>query len=188
MKRPAVAAVALACLALPAAALAHLPRAHSTRIVPGKSIGGVKLDMTKAQALGKWGAPTKCQLSTCDWQGPGPAGQNERAILSFVQGKIVQITIYASFRGNNQRYHPGTLSNWSTSKGIHLGSPKKKVPKAYPAAKSNPSTGVQGYDLFIGARPNLTNTRFSTPGVGASANLLWTISVSWDSCHYFPCQ
>jgi hypothetical protein len=185
MKRAAAVAL-VACLALPAAAQARLPHPKKSAIVPGTSIAGVKLDMTRAQVFGKWGS-TSCDTARCTWEGPGTRGKNERAIVSFVTGKVSQITISAATRGNNLKFKPGVLSTWKTSKGISLGSLKSKVAKAYPSAKSNPSEGVQGYDLFAGARPNLRYTRFSTPGIGASPNSLRYIELAWDSCHFMTC-
>lgn len=185
LRTAALAAVAL--LALPAAAGAHLPRTQSTQIVPGRSMAGVKLDMTKKQVFGKWGK-TSCDPGSCTWEGPGTPGKNERAIVSFVGGKVVQITISSATKGSNLKFKPGTLSKWKTSKGIALGSPKAKVPRAYPKAKPNNGEGVNGYDLFAGARPNLSYTRFSTPGFGASPSLLRSIVVAWDVCHYSSCS
>jgi hypothetical protein len=176
-----------AAIVLPAAAGAHLPRTQNTVIKPGTSMAGVKLDMTKKQVFGKWGKTT-CDQSTCTWEGPGTRGKNERAIVSFVKGKVVQITISAATKGNNLKFKPGTLSKWKTAKGISLGSPKAKVPRAYPAAKPNNGEAVNGYDLFAGARPNLRYTRFSTPGFGASPSLLRSIVIAWDVCHYSDCS
>jgi hypothetical protein len=186
MHRIAVSAT-LALLALPAAADAHLPRTNNTVIKPGTSIAGVKLDMTKKQVFGKWGK-TSCDSSVCTWEGPGTRGQNERAIVSFVSGKVVQVSISSATKGNNLKFKPGVLSQWKTSKGISLGSPKAKVPKAYPKAKANNGEAVNGYDLFAGARPNLRYTRFSTPGFGASPTLLRGITLAWDVCHYMQCS
>src|SRR4051812_38937991 len=174
-------------LALPAAAGAHLPRTGNQAIKPGTSIAGVKLDMTKKQVFGKWGKTT-CDSSVCTWEGPGTRGKNERAIVSFVGGKVVQISISSATRGNDLKFKPGVLSGWKTSKGISLGSPKAKVKKAYPKAQANGGEAVNGYDLFAGARPNLRYTRFSTPGFGASPNLLRGILLAWDVCHYMQCS
>lgn len=181
-----IAAMAACCATVPAVASAKLPTPRNATIVPGKSIAGVKLDMTMSQVFSKWGA-TKCPLDTCDWEGAGTPGQNERATVSFVHNKAVQIVIHGAFVGNNLKFKSGILSRWKTSKGIALGSPKRAVAHAYPAAKPNTSTGVGGFDLFAGKRPNLRLTRFSTPGIGASANRLRYIELDWDVCHYSPC-
>ena len=182
--RSAAIAVAAAALALPAAAVANLPHPHTTTIVPGESLAGVKLDMPKARVLGKWGHG-KCDNQVCTWEGKGPVGHRESAFVSFVKGKVVAISISAATHRNG-RFKPGILSDWETKKGIHLGLPKGKVPKAYPGAKVNKGEAVNGFDLFKGNRPNLSYTRFSTPGFGPSANLLRGISVNWDVCHYAP--
>jgi hypothetical protein len=187
MKRRAALAAAITCLAVPAAAAAHLPRAHSTLIVPGQSMGGVRLDMTKAQVFGKWGSTTNCPGSNCIWEGPGKVGHREVALVDFARNGRVDLISIRSATRNNGAFKPAVLSNWTTKKGIHLGSPKGKVPIAYPRARPNRSTGVGGYDLFQGAGTNMTNTRFGTPGVGPSANLLWGISISW-SCRPGPCR
>ena len=50
-----LAAALIACLLIPGAATAKVPNPASTKIVPGKSIAGVKLDMTKKQVFAKWG-------------------------------------------------------------------------------------------------------------------------------------
>jgi hypothetical protein len=173
-------------LVLPSTAGAKLPQPKSTVIKPGASMAGVKLDMTKRQVLAKWGK-TKCDSFACTWEGPGTPGHNERAIVSFVNGKTVQITISSATKGNNLKFKPGVLSKWKTSKGIALGSPKAKVKKAYPKAKANSGEAVNGFDLFAGARPNLRYTRFSTPGFGASPTLLRSITIAWDVCHYMQC-
>jgi hypothetical protein len=182
----AVAAVALLALALPAAAQARLPKTNNTKIVPGTSIAGVKLDMTRNQLFAKWGK-TSCDSASCIWEGPGTRGKNERAVVSFVNGKVVQIAISAATKGSNLKFKPGVLSTWKTSKGISLGTPKSKVPIAYPAAMPNNGEAVQGFDLFAGARPNLRYTRFSTPGFGASPDKLRSILLAWDVCHYMAC-
>ena len=54
----ALAALALV-LTVPAGALAHFPRFKNHRIVPGKSIGGLKIGMTKKQARKAWGKSDK---------------------------------------------------------------------------------------------------------------------------------
>jgi hypothetical protein len=77
-------------------------------------MAGVKLDMTKPQVLAKWGKTT-CDASTCTWEGPGTRGQNERAFVSFVNGKAVQITISSATKGNNLKFKPGVLSKFGAS-------------------------------------------------------------------------
>ena len=179
-------AVAAIGLSVPGAASAKLPNTKNKSIVPGKSIGGVKLDMSKAKVFSKWGSG-KCHPGFCNWEGKGKVGHKEIASVSFVNGKAVQITISAKFTGDNLKFKAGPLAKWETSKHIKLGSSKSAVPKAYPKAKPNNGEGVQGYDLFAGAGTNLSYTRFSTSGIGASPTKLRYITVAWDVCHYMTC-
>jgi hypothetical protein len=181
-------AAAVGCLCLSPVAQAKLPHPKSTAIKPGKSIGGIKLDMSPAKVFHLWGH-THCPApgSYCEWVGSGKAGHQERATVSFVKGKVSQIVINAATSGNNGRFKPGKLSKWKTSKKISLGSKKSAVKRAYKSAKSNPSIGVMGFDLFAGKRPNLRYTRFSTPGFGASSTRLRSIQLAWDVCHYMKC-
>lgn len=173
----------VASLVLAAPALARLPRPKTTLIVPGRSLAGVKLDMTQAQALGQWGA-TSCSSGVCRWIGPGNPSQAERATVSLWRGKVVGIAITAGWTGANVKFKPGVLSRWRTAKGIQLGSKKSAVRRAYPSAKANTGEAVQGYDLFAGARPNLSFTRFSAFGHGATPTLIRGIEVNWDVCHF----
>lgn len=176
----------VAVLAATAPAAAKLPRPKTTLIVPGKSLAGVRLDMTRAQVFGQWGSTSCPSPGVCQWVAPGTPGKTERATVSFVKGKVSAVTIAAATSGSNGKFKPGILSKWKTAKGIRLGSQKSAVPRAYPAAKPNTGEAVQGFDLFAGARPDLSYTRFSTPGFGASPTLLRTISVNWDLCHFAP--
>jgi hypothetical protein len=181
-----LAAASIAALAIPAAAGAKLPHPKTTRIVPGKSIAGVRLDMTQAQVFHQWGSTT-CPNSVCEWKGPGAVGHNERATVSLYNGKVVQIAISAASSGTNLKFKPGVLSKWKTAKKISLGSKKSAVHAAYPTATANDGEAVQGYDLFAGTRPDLRYTRFSTPGIGATPTRLRGIELDWDTCHYFTC-
>jgi hypothetical protein len=191
MKRLAV-AVALAGLAFPAAAAAHLPIPDSLKIIPGVGMGEVKLDMTKPQVLGKWGPASQCIAGdACFWRLPHNPSGGEVASVSFQAKHVRQITIQAG-RKKNGAFKPGFLSHWATKAGIHLGSPKEKVKNAYGKSSApgilwtNNSTGVGGFDYFLGVDkatrvtgPKTTDTRFGTPGAGPTADRLWSISISW---------
>ena len=162
-RRIVVGVLAIACLACPTVALARLPSPKTTLIVPGTSIAGVKIGMNQTQVFHQWGG-TSCIPGLCTWQGPGNPSHAERATVSFVKGKVIQIGISAATSGNNLKFTPGQLSKWKTGKNIGLGSTRAAVKRAYPAAKANNSTGVAGWDLFGGRH----FTRFSSFGVGAT--------------------
>jgi hypothetical protein len=159
--------LAIGCLVCPTVALGRLPSPKTTLIVPGTSIGGVKIGMNQTQVFHQWGG-TGCIPGVCTWRGPGNPLHAERATVSFVNGKAIQIDINAATSGNNLKFTPGQLSKWKTGKNIGLGSTRAAVKRAYPTAKANNSTGVAGWDLFGGRH----YTRFSSFGVGATSNRL----------------
>src|SRR3982074_3287803 len=85
-RRMLFAGLAMGCLVCPTVALAKLPSPKTTVIVPGTSIGGVKIGMDQTQVFHAWGS-TKCIPGLCTWQGPGNPSHAERATVSFVKGK-----------------------------------------------------------------------------------------------------
>lgn len=172
-RRMVVGALAIGCVACPSVALAHLPNPKTTLIVPGTSIAGVKIGMNQTQVFHQWGG-TRCIPGLCTWQGPGDPSHSERATVSFVQGKVIQVAINAATRGLNLKFTPGQLSKWKTGKNVGLGSLKGSVKRAYPAAKANNSTGVAGWDLFGGPH----YTRFSSFGVGVTPDRLRYIQLA----------
>ena len=165
--------LAVGALACPTVALARLPGPKTTLIVPGTSIAGVKIGMSQTQVFHQWGS-TGCIPGLCTWQAPGNPSHAERATVSFVKGKVIQVDINAATSGNNLKFTPGQLSKWKTGKNISLGSTRNAVKRAYPAAKANNSTGVAGWDLFGGRH----FTRFSSFGVGATPDRLRYIELA----------
>ena len=113
--------LAVGGLACPTVALARLPGPKTTLIVPGTSIAGVKIGMNQTQVFHQWGR-TSCIPGLCTWQGPGNPSHAERATVSFVKGKVIQVDINAATSGNNLKFTPGQLSKWKTGKNIGLGS------------------------------------------------------------------
>jgi hypothetical protein len=199
MKRLAM-AVAIAGLAFPAAAAAHLPIPDHLKIVPGKSMGEVRLGMKEGQVKSHWGPPSKCFADTCQWTLPHNPANGERATVAYQDERVRLISIQAG-RKHNGAFKPGFLSQWKTNEGhIHLGTPKEKVEHTFGRASdpgvlwTNDSIGVGGFDYFLdvvdkGARTvddHTTATRFSTPGAGPTPNRLWGISLSW-ACRPGPC-
>ena len=173
-RRIAGGALAIGCLAWPGAAAAKLPSPKSTLIVPGVSIGGVKLGMNQSQVFHEWGH-TGCIPGLCTWTGPGNAAHAESATVSFFHGSVIKVAINAgTTNGTDEKFKPGELSKWKTGKNIGLGSLKSAVKRAYPAAKANNSDAVHGYDLFNGK----VLTRFGSFGVGATPDRLRGIELS----------
>jgi hypothetical protein len=186
-RRAGPAVIAAACLLVPQTAAAKLPATKNKLIVPGKSIAGVKLDMGKSAVFRQWGKGSCPTASFCEWQPREPAfvGQFDRAVVSFVDGKAVQITIQSAMDRNTNKLKPGPLAEWKTKKDIHIASKLSAVPKAYPGAKRAEGDAVS-YNLLMGAGRNVTVTGFGSPGFGPSAKLVSSISVGWSNCHFDP--
>ncbi len=158
--RPALLiAMGIGLVAVPAAQ-AKLPAPKTALIVPGKSIGGVSLNMSEAKAKAAWGSGAKCTKSPgfadspssdlCDWRDKGDPSYAAVAHISFQGGKVYLISIITA-RTTDPRTSKPTgrqFSGWKTAKGIAIGSKSAAVGKAYPAAKKNNSEGGIGWDII----------------------------------------
>jgi hypothetical protein len=125
LRRPALAPVALVLtLAVAGSAEAKFPKFKTKTIVPGQSIGGLKIGMTKAKAVKTWGKPEQCQDSPlwCQFRADshinGFTNNNPYAGWYLKAGKIVAVGIETA---ENTALDP-KLAKLKTSKGIHLGS------------------------------------------------------------------
>jgi hypothetical protein len=141
--RTRTAALTLVILAATApAADAKLPSKGGKSIVPGKSIGGVKLGMDAAAAVKKWGTGGSCDAAigtSCLWQGTMKQGS---ARFDVANGKVSNIVLTA---GQDSRYYPvykGPITKWKTSKKVAIGTTLRTVGKKYPKAKPDGS-GLQ---------------------------------------------
>lgn len=156
--------VLLVLLAAAAPASADLPKAKSTTIVPGKSIAGVKVGMTVAQALAAWGPSPDCTAETriaiCWYRGTERQGN---ASFTVAGGAVRTVTIQAGRKGIDLVF-AGPLQQWRTAKGVRLGSTARQVVKAYPKAKSAP----YGIQLGSGTR---------TTGLATSLTRIYQIAV-----------
>jgi hypothetical protein len=154
-----LAVLALGLVAAPGAQ-AKLPKPKSTLIVPGKSIGGVSLNMSESKAKAAWGSGSKCtkipaagtQKSSdlCDWADKGNASYVARAHITFLGGKVYFIEIVTAKTTDPRTSKPTgkQFAAWKTAKGIAIGSKSSAVGKAYPAAKKNNSEGGSGWDII----------------------------------------
>jgi hypothetical protein len=133
-RRPVlVAFAALLVLAFTTTADAKLPKFKNKTIVPGQSIGGLKIGMTKAKAIKTWGKPEMCQDSPlwCQFRADstlnGFTTNNPFAGWYLKGGKIVAVGI--EFAENAPI--DAKLVKIKTSKGIHLGSSLIEARKKY---------------------------------------------------------
>jgi hypothetical protein len=187
-------------LGIAASASAKLPKiGKHGKIKPNKSIGSERLDDPEGEFDLRWGGGdctstpafdgTPAQDS-CDWSKSLPASpfSGEYAHATFIgngegaEAAIISITAHQ--RASDGKFLPGKLSQWKTSKGIHLGSRMSKVGEKYPGATPNGGEAVNGFDLFAGSGSDARYTRFTS--FGEPGNRVTTISLQWDTCHIFP--
>jgi hypothetical protein len=155
--RIAVLLGAILALAPPASAGAALPRASTTLIVPGKSIGGVALGATATKVKKAWGNTKDCEFQ-CVYEG-GKHGDEtatnagvllEEPASGSSPAKVwrVFLTVGQKMVGDELKPDLNTpLSEFKTSKGIGIGSTVGEVKKAYPGAKKFASTGFTEFTL-----------------------------------------
>ncbi|MBN9621344.1 MAG: hypothetical protein J0H06_00080 [Actinobacteria bacterium] len=144
----------IACL-VPGGAAAALPKASSTLIEPGKSIGGVALGASPTSVTKAWGpgcAETSCTYSAASKTGQSPA----LALVGFEKtgSKFaaweMSITVGSIISGAKPTPEFDTpLADFKTSKGIGLGSTATELKRAYHAAKKQIDTdnGIAIYTL-----------------------------------------
>jgi hypothetical protein len=149
----ALAVLAGAIAVLAPAALANLPSQHDKRIVPFKSIGGVRLGDSFAAARKAWGTtagPSHCDgTSSCTYE-----GKNSEAVFDIGSHGVFDVYIEI----NLNTLHPiwkTPLTAFQTSKGIHLGSTLAQIKAAYPGGGGVSTGGYYGVkgphgtDLFF---------------------------------------
>jgi hypothetical protein len=156
-------AAALAALTLAGVAAAAPPR--NGVLVPGKSLGGLRLGMTKAQVREAWG-PTYGVCRGCielTWYFTYRRGRPEGAGVEFHQGRVDAIFTHRQPRG------------WRTSSGIPIGAPIQIVTNRYGAL---PRTQCTTYSVLTLAGPRAVTSFYivneeiwsfglATPRVGA---------------------
>ena len=125
-------AVIAAALAGPAGAT--LPTPKLRRIVPGRSIAGVRIGQSAGDALAAWGPGETCINrvdGNCDWitlkQGV--------ASITLRTGRVRREVSITAGSGDGGYAFGGTLPELRTSRGIGLGSTRAQVVRAYPAVR-----------------------------------------------------
>lgn len=157
----ALPAVVLACLAIVPSAGAALPSNRDKTIVPGVSIGGVKLGFGASRAVATWG-PSQCAQATdllCHYEAR-PSGANfntGNTAFQLTGGKVTGVSITSAYdfdRNRNRVPILGrALAKYKTADGIGLGATVAQVRRAYPAIRGRSYGGVAaGYTLGKGAR------------------------------------
>ncbi|HVO53198.1 MAG TPA: hypothetical protein VMT37_02185 [Solirubrobacterales bacterium] len=159
-----------AALALPSASQAALPRTSTTLIVPGSSIGGLKLGAKLSQVTKAWGATKSCEYQ-CLYE--GGKGKEETAALASVlleskqpgaPGKVWLMSLNVGFKTVHGESVPNfrtPLTKFRTAKGIGLGSKVSEVQRAYPKAEKHVSTGGYGYFEIPGPKEIATDLTFN---------------------------
>jgi hypothetical protein len=168
---------AILALALPAAALAGLPKVTNTSIVPAKSIGGAALGGSLKAAKKAWGK-TKCTSEyQCTWEGAASGATESRAaqgtiLLEEPAGggapKIWRVFISVAEKVSGTKTTPEfntPLADFTTAKGIGLGSSRSELVRAYPGAKKEPFQGTNDYQYSLkGPKESSTIFGFSPSG------------------------
>jgi hypothetical protein len=113
----------LALLLLAPAATAAPPQAGL--LVPGESLGGIRLGMTPAQVKAAWGARFgRCRSCTQQtWYFTYRAFSPQGAAVEFRNGRVAAILTLWSPRG------------WRTSRGLRVGDGAERITALYPGLR-----------------------------------------------------
>src|SRR4051794_452548 len=111
--------VALTTAVAPAAADAKLPAKGGKLIVPGVSIGGVKLGMKAEDAVKKWGKGGSCDETTvgavsCRYDGTSKQGTARFDIGR--DGKVTNIAFESGHKADGTAIYKGPITKWHTKK------------------------------------------------------------------------
>jgi hypothetical protein len=153
------------------AAEARLPKPG--KVLPGRSMGPVRLGMDPDRARAAWGnggscdsMPTVTPGSRCRWEGANGAYAEfvvaDRATGGGPRhGKVAQIAIGVN-NPDGPLVFTRPITRWKTSRGIGIGSRMSRVRRAYDTMLS-----AAGEDLFSCRRRSERITQFiESPGQG----------------------
>jgi hypothetical protein len=144
-------------LALPPLAGAALPKATTTLVVPGKSLGGVPLGATSGSVQKAWGKTKECEYQ-CIYEGATNGGGTAATASVLLEQpasgtgpfKVWRVFVSVGLRKVGEDLKPDfntALSEFQTSKGIGIGSSIAEVQRAYPAAKKLSAAGLTSFTL-----------------------------------------
>ena len=127
----------IAALAVPAAAIAKTPKFSFKKpsIVPGQSIGGVSVGMTKHQTAAVWGAPDRCvkfeNVIWCQYLTVAPlqgGGSTTTPFAGFFLKGSKVVAVGIDLPNTNLA---ATWKKLKTAKGVGLGSSAAKARAKY---------------------------------------------------------
>ena len=146
-------------LTIPAIVSARTPQFRSTRIVPGRSVGGVSLGMTVEQVRAAWGPGGSCKPARhpwiCAWDGIGTQASID---VSLRKGRVAGFSLTPGSDGHDPRFE-GSVGRLRTAARIGLGSSEAALVAAYPALKT--LTGVRDIGVTYELRTGKHRTQFA---------------------------
>lgn len=160
VRRTVATAAVVACAAPAVSAAPAAARPPATGIpflVPNDEIGGARLGGRIVKAKQGWGAGGDCTEGGCQYR---DARRPELGYGSFSyedgpRGNVTVVAIGLGFRGDRPVF-VSPLTKFRSPKLISLGSSKRAVAKAYPAARPARAHYSQGSYLVLRGRKNYT--------------------------------
>jgi hypothetical protein len=136
LSRPIVAIAVILTLVIAGSASARVPKFKPLTIVPGKSIGGVSIGMSKNKAVGVWGKPDACTpfqpgIIWCQYKAASHIGGTTLvqpfAGFYLQSGKVLEVELESA---ENTAIDP-KVEKLKTSKHIGVGTQMSTARSAY---------------------------------------------------------